>query len=116
MRHEVKGGIGETGIHIQSRERYRSPLDDNAIITYTNLVCQMHGVFPPEVVKDYSSHRWGKYIPSKRLLIIYNPMLGVLLHELAHHIVRSQNGIYYIRSHGPEFKAICQQLFEEWNI
>lgn len=119
-----KGGSGEAGVHIRSREKYHQPVTTTTIPIYAEASCQFYRVGVPSIeVVPSVRRRWGTYHTSKlsrvpfgfeggRVRLNY-PILGVLLHELAHHITWQ---VYHVNGHGPRFKAVLNNLFEWWQV
>jgi len=113
---ETRGGTGEVGVHIRSKESYHQGLEDGLIPLYTSSVCAFYEVEEPSIVIARSCRRqWGKYFcncKSSRIVLNY-PVLGVLLHELAHHVAWQ---LYSEHGHGYKFKEILQEIFDWWEV
>jgi hypothetical protein len=92
----------------------RSPR--SALEGFAIAVCKYYKVDPPRIIisRKPSKHD-GDYLHGEVTLYIGkgdNP--GVLVHELAHHVV---DELYAdVEHHGPEFMAIYMHLLDKWRI
>ena len=117
-----KGGTGEAGVYIRSRENYHSEVLPRNIVELAKPVCDKFGVkLPTFEVRAPAKRRWGVYYYGQDFVGLNLPIkLGTLLHELAHHIhyhkVKSRGGYCRRLGHNWEFKEILNKLFDFYSV
>lgn len=113
---KAKGGTGEAGVHIRSSKKYHEPVPEPMVPVYSRLVCRYYSVPEPIIeIRTELKTNWGKYHYKDKRIVLSYVTLGVLLHELAHHIsfiLHHRNGT----GHFSEFKAILSNLFDWWEV
>ena len=105
-------GTGESGINPISRAEYFEECLPDVI---SGIFCTYFGVPEPELRKNPTptNGRWHGHYYSKKELVTYNmEIVGLIMHELAHHIVHklNKNGA----THGPQFWAVLQEMHDYW--
>lgn len=107
-------GTGEAQVHLPlgvTEQHYKAqwPLED--LVALAELVSERFGIQPPDIQKSGGAiRRRGTYFPLQQKVVLYRLWPGVLLHELAHHIVHC---LYpKARPHGREFYAVCTDVWQ----
>ena len=108
-------GTGESGIRYKmSREEFFSDCDVENTVEF---FCDYFEVAMPVLKRNptplgAASFR-GTYFPKNRVLAYNRDMTGLIIHELAHHIVREQgkNGSGH---HNPQFWTVLQEMHDLW--
>ena len=114
---DLRHGTGEVGVFIRSVEKYHEPVWEELIPIYIEPSCAYYGVSVPTVqIVAEAKNLWGKYRPKDMRITLNHPVLGVLLHELAHHIHYEVGGRRDGHSHDYKFKDILNELFEWWEV
>jgi len=104
---------GESGINPISKEEYfRECMPD----VLAGIFCTYFGVPEPNLRKNPSlaPKSWrGHYCPSTGTVSYSDEYTGLIMHELAHHIVHKigKNGSGH---HNPQFWDILQQMHNYW--
>ena len=104
---------GESGIRPMSKEKYKEECDPEFMSTF---FCNYFGVEEPTLKENPSTNngRWrGYYYRNKRLVSFNSKMTGIILHELAHHVVNVQgrNGRGH---HDYAFWSVLQEMHDLW--
>ena len=114
---------GESGINVMERKQYLKELCDEVIEVVVTQSCKKFGVSEPSVVllPEPRGSGWaGFYRHSNKEVTINRRYMGLLIHEVAHHITKEvygkirSNG-YHIH-HGPEYKSVVQELHDFWRV
>jgi SprT-like family protein len=106
-------GTGEARVRLPPsvmERHYKAqwPLED--LIALAELVSERFGVQAPNIQKSGGAiRRRGTYFPLQQKVVLYRLWPGVLLHELAHHIVHYLHPT--ARPHGREFYAMCTDIW-----
>lgn len=107
-------GTGESGLSNPiPLEKYHEFCEPEFMSTF---FCSYYGVMEPKLKKNSipASGRWGgHYHSSKELVSFNNTKTGVIIHELAHHIIHKlgKNGIGH---HNFQFWTILQEMHNIW--
>ena len=104
---------GESGINPISREEYFKECLPDVI---TGIFCTYFGVPEPKLKENptpTNGHWRGMYFHKTEIISYNMPYVGIIMHELAHHIVRKlgKNGSGH---HNPQFWDILQQMHDYW--
>jgi len=102
---------GESGIRpITKGEYFKNCVPD----VIAGIFCTYFGVPEPKLEKITTRLKWrGAYYIKAETVKYSHEYTGLIMHELAHHIVckLGKNGY---RHHGPEFWAILQEMHDYW--
>lgn len=107
-------GTGESGIRYKmSREEYFS---ECGVENTAEFFCSYFEVSMPRLRRNptpQSGRFRGTYYPRTEVLSYNRDMTGLIIHELAHHIVHKQgeNGSGH---HHPQFWAVLQEMHDLW--
>ena len=108
-------GTGESGIICRmTREEYFSECDTENTVEF---FCQYFGVTQPILKRNPTPSNprvfRGLYCPRTQVLSYNRDMTGLIIHELAHHIVQMQgkNGSGH---HNPQFWEVLQEMHDLW--
>ena len=88
-------GTGEAGISSIPKEKYFEELSDPVIEAVVTASCNMFEVSEPTIVllPEPSSRRWGgQYKHKSQEVLINRRYMGLLIHEVAHHITKELYG------------------------
>lgn len=106
---------GESGIiYKMTKEEFFSECDAGNIAEF---FCQYFGVPMPTLKRNPTpvniSRYRGMYRPKTGVLTYNRDMTGLIIHELAHHIVHKlgRNGIGH---HNPQYWAVLQEMHDLW--
>ena len=114
MDSEMKRGTGEYGVAIHSTARYHQELSEPELQGYGEAICTYFMAPVPVIeVASRKQRRWGTYYHKQQRVVINRPVLGVLIHEMAHHINHVVHGG---RMHDETFKVVLNELFRWWEI
>jgi len=114
---DTQYGTGESGIRHMSLERYHEQASDELIEAVIHTTCLMYGVNEPsiELLPGTGNGSWrGLYHIKEQCITMNTRRLGLLVHELAHHIDRRTNGKSPHEHHGLRYKEILQELHDMW--
>lgn len=106
-------GTGESGINPISREKYFEECLPDVI---AGIFCAYFGVPEPNLKKNPSPSNgvWrGHYYPRTETVSYNKEIVGIIMHELAHHIVHKL-GKNSAGHHNPQFWSILQEMHDYW--
>ena len=113
----VRNGTGETGLTSPlSHEAYRKDCDPAFVVDW---YCTMYSVTPPTLHRNPTpagaTHCNGHYHIKTKMIGYNRDWAGLVLHELAHHIVNELhlNGVG--EHHGYHFSRILQEMIDQWS-
>jgi len=97
-------------------EEFYRPVSDELLEVVLTYSCSKWNVSIPNVVKlpDRPRKFAGKYKQSTNTIQYNRDILGLILHELAHHINKCTNGTHPLPSHGTRYGEILQELLDLW--
>lgn len=107
-------GTGESGIRCMTKEKYFSECDTKNTVEF---FCQYFDVSEPILKRNHtpsgSRDFRGMYYVKTRVLSYNRDIAGLIIHELAHHIVNMQgkNGAGH---HNPQFWEVLQEMHDLW--
>ena len=110
-------GTGESGLKKpMSKERYESDVSLDMIDVVLEASCSVFGCEQPTQVDviEVDINKWGKYWYYTKVITLHRPILGVLIHELAHHISRELYTIPKHTHHEEHFWDTLQELHDMW--
>ena len=111
-------GTGEAGVREpMSKDKYCEEIGTELIDAVVTASCGYFGCIEPSQVLVYDRHRrnWGTYNHRYRVIELKRCVLGVLVHELAHHIVRTMYPEVPLRAHHEDrFYSVLQELHVMW--
>jgi len=121
MNSETSGGTGECGVFIKNRETYHTEILPESMPDLAEVACRYFNVTTPSFeVRNHSRRCWGKYIIKTKTVAIYEPIrMGVVLHEVCHHIRHEESlrtGIKEQGHHDHRFKQILQEVYNLFDI
>ena len=104
---------GESGIVPIDKEEYFTDCDPEFMSTF---FCSVFGVDEPALKENPAPKNggWaGMYYSGKELVVYNRRYTGLVMHELAHHIVHKigENGD---TSHGASFNKVLQEMHNLW--
>jgi predicted SprT family Zn-dependent metalloprotease len=107
-------GAGEAGVKLPlgvSEQHYKAEWCFGDLVALAELVAEKFGVQAPEIQRGRRTiRRGGAYFPQQQKIVLNRLWPGVVLHELAHHIVHSRYD--NARSHGKEFYAVFTEVWQ----
>jgi len=111
-------GTGESGVrHPMSKAKYCEDVDIVTIDAVVKASCEYFGCSQPSEVLVYDSYRrnWGSCNYTTKVIKLKRCVLGVLVHEVAHHITRETHPEVPLHMHHEEqFYLVLQELHDMW--
>jgi len=94
------------------KERFYTKIDD--VEFEVDWYCSTFGVAPPKLVRQ--THGRGKgfhgsYNPRLKSINFTEPLQGIIIHELAHHICH-EKGLAKTNPHDKDFGQIVQEMID----
>jgi len=111
-----RNGTGESRVSALPEETYLKLLSDMEVDTLVHCACKYFGVETPYIwQKNKRNGYGGTYDPKTYTIALSHNYLGLLLHELAHHIAFIQHKCYAHTLHrSVEFNRALETLYDIW--